>query len=412
MCAQCAPTVTGTRTHDEHGRYTYRVVRLGFKPSWGRQLFPGRFDSCCLPPTFRGEEPMSTALAGRRGAVSSRVGAVGVIVLAVVGLFFVKWQPYFHKALLAFDTHSIGHSILMGDSADPPPASLESAIDYAMAYGKAIWQALLLGLLLGTAVQEFVPRQWLARVLGSGNLKSISAGVLFALPGMMCTCCAIPVAIGLRRTAASAGAAAAFWLGNTVLNPATLIFMGFVLGWKWVGLRLALGIPMVWGAGFLISRFASDADERQLLAHAAELTEPVEGRGTLRGWLTRLTAMSLRLIPEYLVLVLLLGAGRALLFPHIGPAVGNELYWVVVMSLVGLLFVIPTAGEVPIVQAMLALGVGAGPAAALLMTLAPVSAPSLVMARQGFSSRVLGLISVCVFAAGVAAGLLAMGLAY
>ena len=52
------------RVHDVHvlrrtaagGRYTHPVVRLGFKPSRGRQTLPGRFDSCCLPP-FREDPP-------------------------------------------------------------------------------------------------------------------------------------------------------------------------------------------------------------------------------------------------------------------------------------------------------------------------------------------------------------------
>ncbi|CAM2188217.1 hypothetical protein PSAC2689_80018 [Paraburkholderia sacchari] len=35
-----------------NGRQSYRVVRLGFKPSWGRQPFPGQFDSVCLPPPW------------------------------------------------------------------------------------------------------------------------------------------------------------------------------------------------------------------------------------------------------------------------------------------------------------------------------------------------------------------------
>ena len=26
------------------------MARPGFKPGWGRQPLPGRFDSCCLPP--------------------------------------------------------------------------------------------------------------------------------------------------------------------------------------------------------------------------------------------------------------------------------------------------------------------------------------------------------------------------
>src|SRR5690606_23446554 len=33
------------------------VARLGFKPSWGRQTFPGRFDSCCFPPFSRAAGP-------------------------------------------------------------------------------------------------------------------------------------------------------------------------------------------------------------------------------------------------------------------------------------------------------------------------------------------------------------------
>jgi uncharacterized membrane protein YraQ (UPF0718 family) len=78
--------------------------------------------------------------------------------------------------------------------------------------------------------------------------------------------------------------------------------------------------------------------------------------------------MALWILPEYIVLILLLGAARARLFPHIGPEIGNHLGWIATLALAGTLFVIPTAGEVPIVQAMLALGMGVGSAGALLMT--------------------------------------------
>ena len=57
------------------------------------------------------------------------------------------------------------------------------------------------------------------------------------------------------------------------------------------------------------------------------------------------------------------------------------------MAVAGTLFVIPTAGEVPIVQAMFALGMGAGPAGALIMTLPAVSLPSLAMLSRIFSLR-------------------------
>ena len=157
--------------------------------------------------------------------------------------------------------------------------------------------------------------------------------------------------VGLRRRSASPAAATAFWLGNTVLNPATLIFIGFVLGWQWMGLRLALGIPLVFGAGYLITRLTSPEEVAALedtisaIAGSADDTSP-----SIKGWFDRFWRLSVWLVPEYVVLVLLLGAARAWIFPTVSPAIGNSLLWIVLMSAAGLVFVIPTAGEVPIVQ--------------------------------------------------------------
>lgn len=328
------------------------------------------------------------------------------LLLAVAGLFYVKWFPYYHRAFTAEATHSIGKSILMGADASAPAPSASAALDYAWAYGKAIWQAMVLGLLLGSAVQALLPVQWVARVLGRHGFGSVAAGGLLAVPGMMCTCCAAPVVAGLRARNASAGGAIAFWLGNSVLNPATLVFMGFVLSWQWSALRLVLGVLMVFGLGWLANRLvtpqeAHAADDR--LAHLAQ--QQADGGNMFVRWLTLFVRMAVRLIPEYVVLVLLLGAARAWLFPHIGPEVTSSLGWIVAFAVAGMLFVIPTAGEVPIIQAMLALGMGVGPAGALLMTLPPVSVPSLAMLAGSFRARTLALVAAVVVLFGVVSGL-------
>ena len=78
-------------------------------------------------------------------------------------------MPYYNKAFLAATNHSIGNSILMGSAAQAPAPSWQAAVDYALAYGKAIWKAMVLGLLLGSALQEFAPRAWIARVLGQSG---------------------------------------------------------------------------------------------------------------------------------------------------------------------------------------------------------------------------------------------------
>lgn len=275
---------------------------------------------------------------------------------------------------------------------------------------------MVLGLLLGSAIQALLPARAIARLLGRTGFGSVVAGGLLSLPGMMCTCCAAPVVVaGLRARQASPGGAVAFWLGNTVLNPATLVFMGFVLGWQWTALRVVFGVVMVFGIGYLLNRLAAgDArpvDEATLARLAAG--QPVEGNAFVR-WIKLLARMTLRLIPEYIVLVLLLGAARAWLFPHVGADVGNAVLWIVAFALAGMLFVILTAGEVPIVQAMLALGVGVGvgPAAALLMTLPPVSVPSLAMLWRSFPSRTLLLVAVLVVAFGIAGGFAAVALGF
>lgn len=340
------------------------------------------------------------------------LGWMTFLLIAVAGLFYVKWFPYYNKAFIAAEHHSIGQSILMGTAAAPPEPSLKAALDYAWAYGKAIWQAMVLGLLLGSAVQALLPAHWVARVLGKTGFGSVAAGGLLSLPGMMCTCCAAPVVAGLRERHASPGGAVAFWLGNTVLNPAALVFMGFVLGWHWSVLRLVLGVAMVFGIGYLLNRIARPEDRSVDDSRLAALAVEQAAGNPFGRWMKILARMTVRLVPEYVVLVLLLGAARAWLFPHIGADIGNQLGWIVAFAVAGTLFVIPTAGEVPIIQAMLSLGIGVGPAAALLMTLPPISVPSLAMLARSFKPTTLTIVTALVVVFGVASGLLAIALGF
>jgi uncharacterized membrane protein YraQ (UPF0718 family) len=332
------------------------------------------------------------------------------LLIAVTGFFYVKWFPYYNRAFAAAANHSIGSSILMGTAADPPAPSWDAAFGYALAYGNAIWQAMVLGLLLGSAVQALLPVEWVARLLGSTGFASVAKGGVLSIPGMMCTCCAAPVVVGLRARQSSPGAAISFWLGNTVLNPATLVFIGFVLGWNWTALRLVLGVLMVFGLGYLVNRMVTPREVEAADRRLAELATETPDSGIFARWFGILWRMTVRLIPEYIILVLLLGAARAWLFPHAGPEIGNAIGWIIALAIAGTLFVIPTAGEVPIVQAMLSLGVGVGPAGALLMTLPPISVPSLAIISRSFRPLTLLLVTLSVVAFGVAGGLLAVGL--
>ena len=104
--------------------------------------------------------------------------------IAIAGLYYVKWGPYYSKALIAAAKHSIGESIL-SRAAVPPPPSLQAAWDYAVAYTLAIWKAMILGLLLGSGVQALVPREWIARLLGRAGFGSVAVAGVASVFSMM-----------------------------------------------------------------------------------------------------------------------------------------------------------------------------------------------------------------------------------
>ena len=192
-----------------------------------------------------------------------------------------------------------------------------------------------------------------------------------------------------------------------------MVFMGFVLGWQWVILRLIIGVILVFGIAYLANHFIGAAELSGEIEESFVRQLETDGAGSLwLRWLRELWQMSIRLLPEYALIVIVLGAARAWLFPQVTADVGNHALWIVGMAIVGTLFVIPTAGEIPIVQTLMSFGMGAGPAGALLTTLPPLSLPSIVMLARTFSYRALLFITVAVIVLGILTGFVAVKLGF
>ncbi len=190
-----------------------------------------------------------------------------------------------------------------------------------------------------------------------------------------------------------------------------MVFMGFVLGWQWVLLRLIVGVILVFGIAYLANHFigATELSGEIEESFARQLKTDGDGSLWLR-WLRELWRMSIRLLPEYALIVIVLGAARAWLFPQVTADVGNHILWIVGMAIAGTLFVIPTAGEIPIVQTLMSFGMGAGPAGALLTTLPSLSLPSIAMLARAFSYRALLFVTAAVIVLGVLTGVAAVEL--
>lgn len=344
-------------------------------------------------------------------------GAVALAVLVVGLLAWAKWAPYSAKVPLVASTHALGDSIVTGAAGTPPAVSLQAGLDFALVYFRAVWPALLAGLLIATGVQVLLPPGWLARVLGGvpdaaaghppelrrerrtgarGALRGGVRGAALSVPTLMCSCCAAPVAVGLRRARVSAGAALAHWVGNPVLNPVVVVFALFVLPWPWVVLRVVGGVLVMAGVLAVVvlaaRRDPAVAEPREVptddvpaVRAAAGPPAPDDRRTGVRGLASRyarvLGGTSLRLLPEYAVVVVALGALRGVLFP-VGPGAAVGVLAVVLLVVAGMLLPVPTGGEVAVVAALVAAGAAGAAGGALLLTLPALSLPSLLMVRR------------------------------
>ncbi|MFC4002642.1 hypothetical protein ACFS2C_04015 [Prauserella oleivorans] len=312
------------------------------------------------------------------------LAAASFAVLAVGLLLLVKWLPYGEKAVSVAGTGDWPGSSLL-DTGSP---SLRAGWEFLLAYTEAIWPALVAAIVLGAAVEALVPAERLGRLgpLGGGTL---------ALPGMMCTCCAAPLVTSLRRAGAATGSAVAFWLANPVLNPAVLVFLALVGPWQWPVTRLVIGAALVFGAGALAARMAP--------AEVAPVARP-DPRSAPRRFGTGFTRFTLLLVPLYLLLVFAVGALRGSLFPLADGLAAHVVPAVLAAAVLGVLLVLPTGGEIPVVLALVAAGFPPAVIGVLLITLPAVSLPSMVLVGRALTWRVTATAGACTALAGIAAG--------
>jgi len=343
-------------------------------------------------------------LTSRRATV---IGAAVTVLVAVAGLMWAKWMPYIGKALHAARTGQWSGSDILHTggvtAADAP--SWHAATSFFTAYVGAIWPALVVALLLSACVQAFLPRSWLPAMLNRRHpVSSAAAGAAAGMPSMMCTCCAAPVTVTLRRNGVDQGAAVAYWLGNPLLNPAVLVFLALVAPWQWTLTRLVVGAAAVLGAAVLVARLAPRRAEPALTPDPDAARETSDSTPAAVRFAAALVRLCVVLVPEYFVMVLAVGAFRGWLLTIVDPD-HRSLLIVVVAAIVGTLMVIPTAGEIPILQGLALLGVSSGVLGALLITLPAVSLPGIAMVARTFGSRATMVISTVVVAAGLIAAL-------
>lgn len=350
-----------------------------------------------------------------------------MVLVSTVTLLWAKWLPYGAKISELSFTHTWpGSDILAVGGVEPgDPPTWSAATSFTWTYASAVWKALLAALLISAAVQAWVPRHWLLRVMRRpGALSGALVGGALSTPSMMCACCTAPVAVTLRRRGASIASVIAYWLGNPLLNPAVVVFLLLVAPWQWTATRLAVGVLLVVGGAALVARITRSDTGTDVAGTTGTPRDPVTpapraetttwtetGRAAARAaanYAGALMRLSITLVPEYLVVVMLIGATRGWL---LSGADSDRLgvLAVLIAAVLGTALVIPTAAEIPILHGLALAGMAQGVIGALLVTLPAISLPGIAMVTRTFGWRVTTATTCAVIAGGVlAAGLITL----
>jgi hypothetical protein len=118
----------------------------------------------------------------------------------------------------------------------------------------------------------------------------------------------------------------------------------------------------------------------------------------------RVLRLLVTLVPEYLVVVLLIGAFRGWLFPLGDGPLTTGITVAVLAAVLGTLLVIPTGGEIPILQGLALAGFSLGGIGALLLTLPAVSLPGMAMVGRAVGWRTTWVTAATVAVGGLLAG--------
>lgn len=350
----------------------------------------------------------------RKFSRSSFLAAISFIVLVVIGETIAKWWPYANKvSALLVDPSWRGSSIFTFVGSKSTGISFSAGWEFLNLYFRSIWIALVVGLIIAAGIDSLVPRSWFRKAAGSkGALgyRSVLIGGALSLPTMMCTCCSAPISRSMLKDGVPASTTMAYWIGNPLLNPAVVIFLALVGPWQWVVVRLVGACALVFGFSALINSGKGELNYQS--ESSAKVTQTsldsrdLNAISLASNFVRSLIRFLVTLVPEYLLVVFLLGVFHGWLFPFVLQARNLTSFSIVIVAVIGTLLVIPTAGEIPVLLALLALGVSPVIIGTLIIVLPAISLPSMVMVGRGFGWKKVGMLSVATSVCGICCGFL------
>ena len=303
---------------------------------------------------------------------------------------------------------------------EPESTLLSRWWDFSLAYLKLISLGMVFAFLMAGLTETFLlpPGSLYGAWSGRGVRGSLS-GLLVGPAMNLCSACIVPVANAFRQRGAGTEAALAIVHGSSTMNAPALLMAALVFTPMLAGSRVGISIIAALFLGPLVAWLASRGQQSVAPPGAVpppELPLASVASGTsswwtvlaegLQGWARASLRYFIRLAP----VMVLAGFASALVIQWVSPEtvgayLGNNAQGVAIAATLGLLINVPLMFEIPLVAALLLVGMGEAPAATLLFAAAAGGPVTFWGLARAMPKRAVASLAAATWVLGVVAGL-------
>ncbi len=125
----------------------------------------------------------------------------------------------------------------------------QEILDFLLRFSAVLWEAMpfiVLGALIAGILEEFLPQDFITKLLPKSVLPAVMIGALLGIPFPMCECGIVVVMRRLLRKGLPLAACIAYMLAGPIINPVVIsstwfAFRDHKIGPEMVGLRVGFG---------------------------------------------------------------------------------------------------------------------------------------------------------------------------
>jgi len=341
--------------------------------------------------------------------ITSRdIFTVGIVLLIFTIIITYEWNGAWAGYRTTIDQNKALTAELLKENHIPTyMLVIVTIVDYV----KHSWLCLLLAFLAAGVIHEFVPRNRIIRLMGSGRgilpyLVSAVGGPLLS----MCSCSVIPLFGGLYRRGAGLAPATTFLLTAPSFNPAALALTIALISWQFALFRVVFGIASGILVGYVTEKVLHGRIAEPAPIHIQPDETPKNNDSNiqrLKNTLLYSWAFVKMVLPLILAGVIMAGLIKSFLpTSWIITYLGVGLVPIMTAAAMGIFMYTPTLVEVPFIRGLLDLGMGTGASMAFLLTGPALSLPSILGVCRVVSPKVPALYSLLMWICGTIAGLI------